>query len=208
MGRPMPPIPRPLLLAAAAGAVAGFALLTRAVAHRRTTESDQTFRDEVQSTRTTLGDGSATATGPIGKEWLHGPAALGLSGYLWYRGAGAEALAPSLASALSELQSRLFDRLALRRVPPGHPHQGKPSFPSGHALESSAVGLAAAYTLSREGMMGPAAAFTAAVILSVASTAGRIYLDRHWLSDAVGGWLMGVATAALCMAAYDAASDD
>lgn len=209
----MRPLPRPLLLVTAAGAVAGFGLLARAVAHRQTTGSDETFRDQVQSTRTSvdeggssaIGEGTATATGPLGKEWLHGPLALGLSAYLWHRGAGAEALAPALASAAAELQSRLCDRYPLRRVPPGHPHQGKPSFPSGHALESSAVGITAAYVLSRERIVDPIPAFGVAVGLSAASTAGRIYLDRHWLSDVLGGWLLGVATAAVCAVAYDAA---
>jgi hypothetical protein len=52
--------------------------------------------------------------------------------------------------------------------------------------------------------MRAATAFAAATALSAASTSGRLILDRHWVSDAVGGALLGVAIAAASGAVYEA----
>ena len=41
--------------------------------------------------------------------------------------------------------------------------------------------------------------------LSLASTLGRLYLDRHWASDAVAGIALGVSVAAACAALYEVA---
>jgi len=186
----------------------GFAYLTRAVSRRDVVAADKMLRGEVQKARVSEGDGFAEAVGPIGKEWFHAPVAAVLSLPLWRRGAGAGSVAPLLASAASELTSRGFDRLHLRTVPPGHPHPRKPSFPSGQALETSAVALTAAYTLAREGDIKAVPAFVAAGTLALATSAGRVYLDRHWVSDAIGGFLIGTAIAAGCSALYEGLSDD
>ena len=111
-----------------------------------------------------------------------------------------------VASAAAEVLSRALDRVPPHRRPPaGHPKPHKPSFPSGHALETTAVAGASAYVLARENLVAAPAAFGAAVALSLASTLGRLYLDRHWASDAVAGVTLGVSIAAACAAWYEAA---
>jgi undecaprenyl-diphosphatase len=112
-----------------------------------------------------------------------------------------------VASAAAEVLSRALDRLPPHRRPPaGHPNPYKPSFPSGHALETTAVAGASAYVMARENLASAPAAFGTAVGLSLASTLGRLYLDRHWASDAVGGIALGLSVAAACAALYEAAN--
>ncbi|MCA1586006.1 MAG: phosphatase PAP2 family protein [Acidobacteria bacterium] len=188
----------------AAGAVGTFVVLACAIRRRQPGARDRALRDQIQSVRTHSGDTVATVVGPLGKEWLHGPVALGVSIQLWRQGAGIRSALPTVASAVSAIGSALFEQTThIQKPPPGHPSPHEPSFPSGHALESSAVALTSAYVLTREGIVAPGPAFAVAIGLSLAPTAGRVYLDRHWASEAFGGWLLGIATATTCAAMYE-----
>lgn len=181
--------------------------MARLVARRQTERADNKARDELQAARAPAGDAAAEASGPLGKEYLHFPAAVGLAFALRHHGLGWRAGVPVLASVVSELLNRLVTHtLHIRVVPPGHPehHRQKPSFPSGHAMETTAVALTSAYVIAREKIVPAAPAFAAAGLLAGASAIGRLYLDRHWVSDAVGGSLLGVAVAAASAAAYEA----
>ena len=201
----MDQLPRNVLTSVAALGCAGFVVLERAVARGRTGQLDHTVRDEAQARQTPVAWRAAEAVDPIGQEWLHIPVAGMLALGLWMRQRSPRVLMPALASITSEAASRLFDLITYdtRRVPPKHPHQNKPSFPSGHALEASAVSLTTAYVLARERLVGARPAFALAVAASVASPAGKIYRDRHWMTDAVGGWCIGTAIAAACAAVYE-----
>jgi len=57
--------------------------------------------------------------------------------------------------------------------------------------------------LAREGIVPAAPAFAVAGLVAAASTAGRLVLDRHWITDVVGGTLLGLAIAAASGAAYE-----
>ena len=196
--------PRALLAAGLIG-VAGYVLVARAVSKRKTVAKDHTARRKIQGTRTHGGELAAQAAGPLGKEWFYIPVAGALSGYLWKQQRGARAITPVLASVVVEAVSRVLDRLPPhRQPPPGQPNRQKPSFPSGHAMETTAVSMTTAYVLSRENLVSPAPAFIVAAVLSLISPIGRIYLDRHWVADAVGGACAGLAVAAASAAAYEA----
>lgn len=199
-------IPPVLLLATAAGAALGFAALARAVRQRQLKATDRSARDQVQSERTASGDTAAEAVSPLGSEVVHAPVALAVSAFLARNNVGIAAAAlPVLASAVTVAMSEIFEKgTDMQDPPPGHPKHHEASFPSGHALETSAVGLTSAYLLGREELVHPAPALALVAAISVATTAGRIYLDRHWISDAAGGWLLGIATAATLCAAYEA----
>ncbi len=138
----------------------------------------------------------AKAVGPLGKEWLHAPIALVIALVLWQRGAGRRAAPPLMASISAELVNRLCERtLHIRQPPPGKKeNRHKPSFPSGHALETAAVALASSYVLARQGVVPAAPSAVVAVALAAASGGGRVYLDRHWASDSVGGYLLASAS--------------
>ena len=196
----------PLVLTSAA-ALVGFIAVAGRVSTRRSFAQDDAFRNEVQEARVPTGDEIAEAAGPLGKEWLHLPLAACLSAALWFRGIHwMRAIVPTVASAGAEIASRVLDAVPPHRSPPpGHPKQHKPSFPSGHALETSAVSLTCAYVLAREDLIPPGPAFGTAALLTVASSAGRLYLDRHWISDSIGGALVGVAIASGCAALYERA---
>lgn len=196
------------LLALSIAGLAGYALVARAVSQRRTVADDCQVRHEIQTKREPEGETVAEVVGPIGKEWLHIPATAVLGGYLLRRGAGGRAVVPLVASVSSELASRLFDRLPPnRRPPPGHPNQDKPCFPSSHANETTAVTFTSAYVLAREGSVAALPAFALAMLLSIASPASRMYLDRHWTSDVVAGWCLGMSIAAGCAAIYESTTD-
>jgi len=194
------------LLVVSAAALLGFGYTATLVARRKTERADKEARAELQAARKPAGDAAAKASGPLGKEYLHFPVSIGLALALRNHGLGWRAGVPVLASTVSELVNRLVTHtLHIRVVPPGHPehYKHKPSFPSGHAMETTAVGLASAYVFAREEIMPATPAFAAAVVLASASAIGRLYLDRHWVSDAVGGSLLGIAIAAASGAAYE-----
>jgi membrane-associated phospholipid phosphatase len=76
-----------------------------------------------------------------------------------------------------------------------------PSFPSGHAMRSSAVAFAVAYALVRENVAPGRFVVPIAVALPAAAGISRAYADVHWATDVLGGWGLGAAVgagAALC----------
>ena len=70
------------------------------------------------------------------------------------------------------------------------------SFPSGHAVAASVTVVAAVIALLPEGARRYAWG-TAAVAFAMAMGLSRAYLAAHWLSDAVGGVLLGTSIALL-----------
>lgn len=76
------------------------------------------------------------------------------------------------------------------------------SFPSGHSAGSAAVLVFLGYVALRNG-------FKARIILPVVFLIvllvgiSRIYLDMHWTSDVLGGWLIGAAFGVGCCALFD-----
>jgi membrane-associated phospholipid phosphatase len=78
------------------------------------------------------------------------------------------------------------------------PHASSFGFPSGHATAAAALGVILLYAATRV-RTGPAAGpllLVAGVTGPLAVGAARLVLDAHWLSDVVGGWLLGAAVAA------------
>jgi hypothetical protein len=118
------------------------------------------------------------------------------------RAAGATIAA---SAVLATLLTQAFDRvLPQPPVPPNHRHKpGKAVFPSGHAFVPTAAASAAAYVLSREGLVDSHGAAAVATVFSLANPALKLAVRKHWLSDAVGGLAAGVAVAATCCAVYE-----
>lgn len=82
-----------------------------------------------------------------------------------------------------------------------------PSFPSGHAARGAAAAVILAYVAAREGVLDGRIALPLGGALALAGGGARVYVDRHWVSDAVGGWALGAAVGALCARGYDAARE-
>ncbi len=211
---------RALVLAGiAAAAAAGFGALAAAVARRDTARADEKVRKRTSPRRGHPARKAADAISPAGKWWTYVPAALAASAYVARAdgasgddaarsrraGAGAITLAGVVATALNHA----FDRvLPQPPAPPGRPSRRKPVFPSGHAFGPTAVGLSAAYVLVREGIARPEVALPAALAVPVVTAGGRMVEEKHWASDVAGGFLGGIALAAACAAAYEAARGD
>jgi membrane-associated phospholipid phosphatase len=86
-------------------------------------------------------------------------------------------------------------------MPPLHVLSG-PSFPSGHAT-AAATWAAVALVLSRGASPRARAVLAgAAVTIAVAVACSRVFLGAHWLSDVIGGLLLGWAWLWLCAVAF------
>ena len=200
--------PAMILLAAAASATAGFALISGRVAEHRTAHFDGQARRKFPRRRRRVTKKLARAIGPLGKEWVHGPVAALAAFYLWREGRPAAAGAVVASSAVSAGLSHLFEiAMPLREPPPGRHSPTEPSFPSGHSLETMTVALTIAYVLTREDLVDGRVALPIAVAVPVISGLGRLYLDRHWATDVLAGWLAGCSLAAGAAALYEATAD-
>jgi undecaprenyl-diphosphatase len=93
-----------------------------------------------------------------------------------------------------------------RTPPPGRHSPTEPAFPSGHALQTSALAWTTAYVLVREGLINGATSAPLAMILPASAGLTKLYLDKHWFTDVVGGYLLGAAIAATASAAYEVAT--
>ena len=75
------------------------------------------------------------------------------------------------------------------------------SFPSGHALGSAAFWSTTA-VLAMPHVRRPRLLLAGAVVVAVLVAASRVLLGVHYLSDVVGGLLLGLGWAAVCTAVF------
>jgi membrane-associated phospholipid phosphatase len=198
------------LLAAGTAAAAAFIGTAHVVRTRRAHPVDRKVRRKVPhgATKETPHGRAIERVQKLGKWWMQGPMTAVAAAALVRTGHGRAASALTLASASSGIAQKLFDDHVFRRQPPpGHPKQGTPSFPSGHAIQLAAVSLTAGYVLMREKIAPAAIAMPLAVGLPMLSSGARLYQDRHWASDVIGGWLVGIALASWSSAAYELLPD-
>lgn len=192
----------------AALAAAGFAFVTFAVARGKTTRLDKRVKRRVHVLRI---DSSypralrkvALSTAPLGKWWAYVPPSLLTASRLQRRGRTAAAITVAGAAISAALLPSLLDRLLKQRSPlPERREPARQSYPSGHALQTSAMALTTSYVLLREGL-APRWSVAPLGLASLAVGAGRLLLDRHWTSDVVGGYFAGVALGATCAGVYE-----
>jgi membrane-associated phospholipid phosphatase len=196
---------------AALGAV-GFALTTAAVARGLTAKLDRRAKRSVHEARG-RGErasglrGAALATTPIGKWWAYLPPSLSTALRLQLQGRTAAAMTIAATATLAAVLPRVLDHTLPRRSPPFERHEpSKQSYPSGHALQTSAMALTTGYVLYREGV-GPRWTAAPLGLASLGAGAGRLLLDRHWASDVIGGYCAGVALGGAAAGLYELAAD-
>lgn len=80
------------------------------------------------------------------------------------------------------------------------------SFPSGHAMSSAIVYMTVAYLGARlmKRRIYRVLTMLAALVLIALIGLSRLYLGVHYPSDVVGGYVIGIAWAAFCMASLEA----
>jgi undecaprenyl-diphosphatase len=86
--------------------------------------------------------------------------------------------------------------------PPGAFESVSASFPSGHTSAATAVVLVLGYALAREGV-APRFGLGIAAVVPLLVGLSRVYLDMHWATDVVGGWIVGTAFAGAVCALYE-----
>ena len=84
------------------------------------------------------------------------------------------------------------------------PFETSPSFPSGHALNSTVIAGLVAYLLLRRLTSSVARVMTVvlAAAWAVAMGLSRVFLGHHWLTDVMVGWTLGLAWLALVITAH------
>jgi membrane-associated phospholipid phosphatase len=110
-------------------------------------------------------------------------------------------LAPLLA-VLTYLGAKRF----LPRVrPPSEAalREATHSFPSAHATTSTAVCCTIAYLLWREQILSSRVALLVALVPPLIIGVSRVYLDVHWTTDVVGGWIAGLLITGIARVSYD-----
>ncbi|RYZ02351.1 MAG: phosphatase PAP2 family protein [Myxococcales bacterium] len=199
-----------LLFGASGMAALAFGAFSLAVARGKTARWDRRAK---RRSHDALGSGdgahavrsAARAATPLGKWWGYLPASLGVSLRLLRAGRGNAAFTIAGSALGAALLPPVLERVLPHRAPP--PERGEPavpSYPSGHALQTSAVALTTGYVLWRE-QLAPSMALVPLSAASVVAGLSRFVLDRHWTSDLVGGYLAGVAFGAACAGGYELA---
>ncbi|MDF3064439.1 MAG: hypothetical protein K0R38_40 [Polyangiaceae bacterium] len=204
------PLAAKLLFGAAALTALAFGALTVAVGRGKTKRWDSRAK-RLSHEAVGSGEGAraarfaANAATPIGKWWGYLPASLGVSLRLLRAGRSTAALTIAGSAVGAALLPPLLDRSLAHRSPP--PERRGPrvqSYPSSHALQTSAVALTTGYVLWRE-KLAPSGAFVPLTAASALAGLSRFVLDRHWTSDLLGGYLAGVAFGAACAGGYELA---
>jgi undecaprenyl-diphosphatase len=192
------------LLGIGLGGALAFTLLTRRVNAHETRSIDGTARKALPKRRRRVTRMAAEAIGPLGKWWGQIPVAAAVSAVTWRRRGPRAAIPIATASAAAaSLAWALEHVMRQRKPPPGRHSPTEPAFPSGHALQTSALAWTSAYVLLREELGPRAGVIPMAVALPIASGLAKVYLDRHWLTDVLGGYLLGATVAATAAAGYE-----
>ena len=194
------------LLAGGIGGVIGFAVLAKKVRRHRTRHLDATVRKAIPRHHRRATRLAVEALTPLGK-WYGQMPVMGLVAAATWRSRGPRAAIPiATASAAAASLAWLTERVMRQRTPPPGRHSPtEPSFPSGHALQTGAVAWATAYVLVRERLASPARALPVALVIPGVSGLAKLWLDRHWFTDVLAGYLLGAAIAASSAAAYELA---
>ena len=182
-----------------------FAKVGAVVARHRNTRIDMGVREWVVAHQEPAAVTAFTWVSNVGQpHWLYA-AGLAGAGFLWSRGHRRVAMrcvaVPLFAMGLYEGVKRVYARAR----PPGigGMTEGAFSFPSAHSTASAAVCGTLAYIFWREGFIGRTTALTAAFGLPALIGISRLYLDRHWATDVLGGWSAGYLIAALSAGLYN-----
>jgi len=113
---------------------------------------------------------------------------------------------PVLLVACAFVSAQLVDALkesfAVARPPFGALTSASRSFPSGHASGAAAILVFLSFVAARH-HVHPWLIGAVAALMTLLVGVSRIYLDKHWASDVIGGWIVGAAFGAAFSALYE-----
>jgi undecaprenyl-diphosphatase len=192
-----------LILLAAAGI---FSLIARRVHTKRAEPFDQGTRDWIRHHRAAAMD---VATRPVSLLSLPLVVIAATAALVWrlnQDGRKHAAFAVAVTPFVAATAGQSFSTFLSQRNPPdrGDAPDGEvtePSFPSGHTTGVTAEALAVAYILTQEELATPVL-LGLLVAWPVLVGVSRVYRDRHWISDILGGWAAGTGVAALTALLY------
>lgn len=197
---------RALLVAGiGAGSAAALVALASRVAGRGGLPVDLRVRRRLQRLRSPALDAAARVLTLPGYPVVYVPASLWLAARLRRGGArGGAVVVSALAGWASHHAVKL---LVERRRPPSQRGRANylEAFPSGHTTPVTAIALAAGWVAAREGLAPARRVLPVALGVPAAVGTTRAYLDRHWLTDVIGGWVEGAMVAALAAGFHEAA---
>jgi membrane-associated phospholipid phosphatase len=191
------------LLAWSGGCAALFAWLTEVVVDGRADPLDEQIRDWLAGVSEPALEPAVTVV-----RFLSAPAVLVTASVLAAWIVRKRGLFVALPIAFSPLASMTAGSMLTKLLPPRFPpdaeeHGFEPCYPSGHTTGATAEVMASSYILMREGLVPPIA-FPIALAIPLTAGCARVYLRRHWSSDAAAGWLAGAAIAGVLAATYEA----
>lgn len=208
-GRSATPVSGTTLLAAAAILVVAtgvFAKVAHRVAAGTAEPIDQELRETLQEFRTPALDVVVKPVTLLSLPLVVVGATAILVWHLHRTGRRDAAVAIGFTPVIAAITGQSFTTFLHQRNPPDARDApggevSEPSFPSGHTTGVTAEALAVAFILSSEGLASPgvlAALMAWPVLVGVT----RVYRDRHWLSDILGGWAAGIGVAAASALLY------
>jgi membrane-associated phospholipid phosphatase len=192
-----------LVLLAAAGL---FSLIARRVHTKRAEPFDQGTREWIQYHRAAAVDAITRPVTLLSIPLVVVAATAAVVWRLQRDGRKHAAFAVAVTPFVAATAGQSFTTFLTQRNPPdvGDAPQGEvtePSFPSGHTTGVTAEALAVAYVLTREELATPAL-LGLLVAWPLLVGVSRVYRDRHWISDILGGWAAGTAVAAMVALLY------
>jgi undecaprenyl-diphosphatase len=194
------------LIGGGVGAAIGFTLLARGVERHGTRRIDGTVRKALPKRHRRVTRVAMQMLEPLGKWYGQTPVAALATAAVWRARGPRAALPIAAASASAASLAWVLERtMRPRKPPPGRHSPTEPAFPSGHALQTTAVAWTTAYVLVRDGLAPAGGAVPLAVALPALSGMVKLWRDRHWFTDVAGGYLLGAALAASATAGYEIA---
>lgn len=194
-----------LVAAACVCLIYGFLHFASEVVERDTAPFDRAVRDWVFAHRPPWSVDIARGITTLGSRTVLIVAAAIVVVLLIVRGARLRPLLVAVVPlCLIELPGVLRDWYRIPRPPGGIAADLSFGFPSGHTTGSTVLALVIGYVLARE-LGARRLGWTIALLIPLAVGISRVYLDVHWASDVIGGWLIGSICAVAICALYERA---
>ncbi len=178
-------------------AVFGAAWLAGSYSRRAGTRADRAVRREALDAASEPMRIAATVASPPAFPLVFMPASL-IAAYLLAKHGNPSGERVPVAAGLAFAAYHALKRASRRRRPPSTigKNNYEHAYPSGHATASSVVAVATALAM-RHNAHRPSSATLLALGLGVPMVVGvsRVVLDEHWITDVLGGWLLGAGIA-------------